>query len=167
MTPTNKNKQYIYKMCEQVIRATYDVCSEFIIPRGIDLDEYEHWVKYDTLFIDIGEEEPIEIEPFCPAYENDLKHPTDIEIITAEDCGLEDCYDDDDMNGKLIHRIRLKKVHKELIIKKEEEEKGYSSCPCCDNIYSNKDIDNKLITPCPTCYKCFVGDCSLTACDCE
>jgi len=101
--------------CEQVIRTTYNVCSEFIVPRGIDLNEYDWWVKYDTLFIDIGEEEPIEIEPFCPAYENDLKHPTDIEIITAEDCGLEDCYDDDETNGKLIHRIRLKKVHKELL----------------------------------------------------
>ena len=102
--------------CEQVITANYNVCSEFIVPRGIDLNKYDHWVKYDTLYIDIGEEEPIEIEPFCPAYENDLKRPTDIEICGDwEDTCFQECWDDDDMNGKLIHRIRLKKVHKELL----------------------------------------------------
>ena len=118
MTPTNKNKQYIYKMdCEQVIRATYNVCSEFIVPRGIDLNEYDHWVKYDTLYIDIGEEEPIEIEPVVRAYDDDFKRPNCCEIETVEDLGMEDYYEDanDETNGKLIHRIRLKKVHKELL----------------------------------------------------
>lgn len=103
--------------CEQVLVAIYESSSNFLVPRGIDLNKCEHWVKYDTLYIDIGEEEPLEIEAIFKAYEDDFKRPSHYEIETVEDLGMEDYYEDanDDIKGKIIHKIRLKKVHKELL----------------------------------------------------
>ena len=42
-----------------------------------------------------------------------------------------------------------------------------SKCPFCGNIYTEKDIEDGNVVPCPTSYKCFVGDCGNFACECE
>jgi hypothetical protein len=41
-----------------------------------------------------------------------------------------------------------------------------SWCPHCSNTYTNNDIESGRVVPCPRCYKCFVGDCGITSCDC-
>lgn len=49
----------------------------------------------------------------------------------------------------------------------EEEEVGLSKCPCCENTYTEAQIQSEEVVPCIRCYKCFVGDCGNTSCDCE
>ena len=48
----------------------------------------------------------------------------------------------------------------------EAEAAGSSSCPFCGNVYTEQDIESGRVTPCIRCYKCFDGDCGVTACDC-
>lgn len=45
-------------------------------------------------------------------------------------------------------------------------EEGFSICPNCENTYTNAQIDSEEVVPCVRCYKCFVGDCGITACEC-
>ena len=45
-------------------------------------------------------------------------------------------------------------------------EEGFSICPHCENTYTNAQIDSEEVVPCVRCYKCFVGDCGITACEC-
>ena len=47
------------------------------------------------------------------------------------------------------------------------EEVGLSKCPCCENTYIEAQIQSEEVVPCIRCYKCFVGDCGNTSCDCE
>jgi hypothetical protein len=41
-----------------------------------------------------------------------------------------------------------------------------SKCPCCENTYTEAQIQSEEVVPCNKCYKCFVGDCGNTNCDC-
>lgn len=47
-----------------------------------------------------------------------------------------------------------------------EEEVGCSSCPKCENTYTQKQIDDEEVVPCNQCYKCFVGECGKDNCEC-
>jgi hypothetical protein len=50
---------------------------------------------------------------------------------------------------------------------KEDEEVGCSSCPKCENTYTQKQIDDGEVVPCNKCYKCFVGECGKDNCECD
>ena len=39
-------------------------------------------------------------------------------------------------------------------------------CDYCENTFSDAQIDSGEVVPCGRCYKCFVGDCGKTNCDC-
>ena len=41
-----------------------------------------------------------------------------------------------------------------------------SICEDCGTTYTNEDIESGLVTPCPECYKCYVGECAYYSCDC-
>ena len=41
-----------------------------------------------------------------------------------------------------------------------------SICPDCETIYNDEDMQSGLVTPCPECYKCYVGECAYYSCDC-
>ena len=49
----------------------------------------------------------------------------------------------------------------------EEDEEVSSKCPCCENVYTEAQIESEEVVPCNKCYKCFVGDCGVTSCDCD
>jgi hypothetical protein len=69
---------------KKILKATY-VCEWiFKIPTGLDLSNLEHWVKYDTLYIET-ENETLEIKGMELAI--DYKHPdsTEIEEFTDYD----------------------------------------------------------------------------------
>lgn len=40
------------------------------------------------------------------------------------------------------------------------------TCPCCDNVYTDAQIESGEITHCIRCAKCYDGDCGLTCCYC-
>ena len=47
------------------------------------------------------------------------------------------------------------------------ENQKISSCPDCWNDYTDAQIESGEVVPCNRCYKCFVGDCGKTNCDCD
>jgi hypothetical protein len=47
-----------------------------------------------------------------------------------------------------------------------EEEEGRSICPVCDFSYTEGMIEREEVVPCGRCYKCYHGDCGMTACEC-
>ena len=49
---------------------------------------------------------------------------------------------------------------------KDEEVNGFSICEDCKNTYTSYEVENGLVTPCPECYKCYVGECAYYSCDC-
>ena len=64
------------------------------------------------------------------------------------------------LNNKMsIEQLKMNKTCEKSI-------EDISLCLCCENTYTNADIESKAVTPCNKCYKCFVGDCAITACDC-
>ena len=82
----------------KVVRATYYAPSSiFKIPKTIDLGDKAvvkgYWVKYDTLYIEFVDptREELVIQPYLPASEaQDYKHPQELEVVDAEDEGIED-----------------------------------------------------------------------------
>tara|TARA_Y100001951_G_C11048581_1_gene134298 strand:+ start:41 stop:244 length:204 start_codon:yes stop_codon:yes gene_type:complete len=50
---------------------------------------------------------------------------------------------------------------------KDEEVNGCSICPDCKTTYTNYEMDNGLIDYCPSCGKCFEGDCEKVSCGCD
>jgi hypothetical protein len=50
---------------------------------------------------------------------------------------------------------------------KNEEEFSCGNCPDCGNEYTDAQIESGEVVPCNRCYKCFVGDCGKTNCDCD
>ena len=46
------------------------------------------------------------------------------------------------------------------------EYQAWSVCPDCGNCYTDKDIEDEIVTPCSKCYKCYVGDCGVVCCEC-
>ena len=95
-TIKQSNKQMSNQL--KVVRATYYAPSSiFKIPKTIDLEDKTvvkgYWVKYDTLYIEFVDttREVLEIQPYLPASEaQDYKHPQELEIVDAEDEGIED-----------------------------------------------------------------------------
>ena len=95
-TIQQSNKQMSNQL--KVVRATYYAPSSiFKIPKTIDLGDKTvvkgYWVKYDTLYIEFVDttREVLEIQPCLAASESqDYKHPQELEIVDAEDEGIED-----------------------------------------------------------------------------
>jgi len=69
------------------------------------------------------------------------------------------------LKEKLKHHVDWRERAK--MEEKEEEEEGCSVCPNCENTYTEGQIESGEVVPCNRCYKCFVGDCGSTACECE
>ena len=46
------------------------------------------------------------------------------------------------------------------------DKEGRSVCPVCDFSYTEGMIEREEVVPCCRCYKCFHGDCGMTACEC-
>jgi hypothetical protein len=94
-------------------------------------------------------------------------------IRGMEGCGeLFDMYDTN-MLGNTSFCIPCYEKYEEKYYEEEEEEEeidipddGYSKCPDCDNIYTNANIDSGRVVPCARCYKCYVGCCGNTRCEC-
>jgi hypothetical protein len=90
-------------MERQIVLAEYRVCSTFIIPEGIDLDnkdQVESWyIKYDRLTIVFKDtnEPTIKVCPYESAKEDDLKY-TDQEILEIDEVDEE--YKDEDYVSK-------------------------------------------------------------------
>jgi len=86
----------------KLVRATYYApASIFKIPKTIDLEDKTvvkgYWVKYDTLYIEFVDttRETLLIEPYMSATETqDYKHPQELEIVDAEEEGVEDDEDE-------------------------------------------------------------------------
>lgn len=78
-----------------IVIATYSVCSEFVVPEGIDLKDAEDWyVKYDTLRILMKDGRRFVVEPRYAALNGDLKRPDKTET-TKEDIHPDDYKDED------------------------------------------------------------------------
>ena len=49
---------------------------------------------------------------------------------------------------------------------KDEELNGSSICEDCKTTYTNYEVENGLVTPCVTCYKCYTENCTPYSCGC-
>jgi hypothetical protein len=60
-----------------IVTAVYEVCSEFVVPEGIDLNspDVDWWIKWDTMFIELKDGRRFEIEPRYRASDADWKRP--------------------------------------------------------------------------------------------
>ena len=130
----------------KVVIVNYTIQDAFKIPASIDLEDksvVKFWgVKWNKLCIYFVDGTEKEIESVGWIDEFDYKHPTgEPEIDYANNYGLED---DED----------------------EEEKEGRSVCPVCDFSYTEGMIEREEVVPCCRCYKCFHGDCGMTACEC-
>jgi hypothetical protein len=74
----------------EIVTAVYEVCSEFVVPKGIDLKSANWWIKWDTMYIETEDGRKIEVEPRYRASETDWKRPDKTEI-TMEDKECDDC----------------------------------------------------------------------------
>lgn len=77
------------------------------------------------------------------------------------------------LKGISTRTITKKMVERENFMKDDDEsddeddaEVGCSSCPKCENTYTQKQIDDGEVVPCNRCYKCFVGECGEDNCEC-
>ena len=62
------------------------------------------------------------------------------------------------------HKFDLDKI--DAIIK-DEEINGCSVCEDCKTTYTNYEVEKGLVTPCPSCYKCYTDKCTPYSCGCD
>ena len=49
---------------------------------------------------------------------------------------------------------------------KDEEINSFSECPDCKTTYTNYEMENDLVVPCSSCYKCYTNKCTPYSCGC-
>jgi hypothetical protein len=102
------------------ITATYNLCSDFILPTWIkpeDINEY--YIKWDLLHLTLKDGRSYEIRPYATARDGDLKRPDDEErddecdwYEEEDDDDLEDLMDADGARTKLIVENLMKQIEK-------------------------------------------------------
>ena len=79
---------------QKVVQVTYNVTDYFKIPKDLDLEnnlQVKRWgVKYNRLSITKTDDTTVELESVGYSYDYDYKYPDNIQILSAEDVGIDD-----------------------------------------------------------------------------